>query len=71
MNATKKTVGLAGMTAGRPSKKTVMSLEDIEPTERINIEVSASQKRKFKIHSAKTGLSYSQLVRQFIDGLPE
>lgn len=63
---------MAGLSASRPSKvKQSMSLAETEAIERIHIEVTASQKEKFKIHSARTKQTYSQLVRQFIDNLPE
>lgn len=72
MNAVKKTGGMAGLSAGRPSKvKQSMQLADTEPVERIHIEVTASQKEKLKIYSARSKQTYSQLVRQFIDNLPE
>lgn len=72
MTAAKKIGGMAGLSAGRPSKvRQSMQLADAEAMERIHIEVTASQKEKFKVYSARTRQTYSQLVRQFIDSLPD
>jgi hypothetical protein len=72
MATSKSSGGMAGLMAGRPSKvKQSMQLADTEPVERIHIEVTAAQKEKLKIYSAKTKRTVSQILRQFIDDLPE
>ena len=59
------------LSAGRPSAARAMSVEDTEALTRINAQITESQKRKLKIYSAQTGKSFTDIIRAWIDALPE
>lgn len=61
------------LSAGRPSaRKAVMVMaDDDEPLVRINVELTVAARQKLKMHALKNRKTISQLIRGFVDTLPE
>jgi hypothetical protein len=62
-----------GLGAGRPSEKRKVSMADEMPADlvRINAQVSTAHREKLKIYCVKNKTSITDLLRDFIDKLPE
>lgn len=64
-----------GLTAGRPSaaKKPALlqELAGQGKTVRVNFELEEAEHIKLKIHAAKQGRTISDLLREFVSGLPK
>ncbi|KQQ82792.1 hypothetical protein [Arthrobacter sp. Leaf137] len=66
---------LENLSPGRPSAakskdKLMQSLEDVEPTRRVNFELAASNHQKLRIQAAKRSLSIKKFLTAYIDTLP-
>lgn len=48
-----------------------MVMADDEPLVRINVELTAAARQKLKMHAIKSRKTISQLIRGFVDGLPD
>ncbi|MBG6218627.1 hypothetical protein IWX75_003114 [Arthrobacter sp. CAN_A6] len=67
---------LGNLGPGRPSAakskdKLMQSLEDVEPTRRVNFELAASKHQKLRIQAAKRGMSIKDFLTAYIDSLPD
>ena len=49
----------------------MQSLEDVEPTRRVNFELAASKHQKLRIQAAKRGMSIKDFLTAYIDSLPD
>lgn len=68
--STKKT----NLSPVRPStRKEAMAklMADDEPLVRINVELTVAARTKLKMHALKNRKTISQLIRDFVDGLPD
>lgn len=64
------------LTAGRPSAgrsaATLASLADTGAgRKRVNFDVSEQQHRKLKMHAAREGVSITDLLKAYVDQLPD
>ena len=60
------------LSAGRPSaRKAAISMADKEPLVRINVELPAAARAKLKMHALKNDRTISDLIRAYIDKLPD
>lgn len=67
---------LGNLGPGRPSaskskEQLMKSLEDVEPTRRVNFELVASKHQKLRIQAAKRGQSIKDFLTAYIDSLPD
>ncbi|MEG9250219.1 hypothetical protein V6S67_19175 [Arthrobacter sp. Soc17.1.1.1] len=47
------------------------SLEDEEPTRRVNFELASTKHQKLRIQAAKRGMSIKDFLTAYIDSLPD
>ena len=61
-----------GLSAKQPSKqKAAISMADTELPVRINVELPPAARAKLKMHALKKGKTISDLIRAYIDKLPD
>nr|WP_298058896.1 plasmid partition protein ParG [uncultured Halomonas sp.] len=67
------------LSAGRPSgsvtnkrkEATLASLADKPAMKRVNVDVTYEEHQKLKIHAVKEGKTISEVLRDYVAGLPE
>ncbi|KNC20440.1 hypothetical protein AC792_00520 [Arthrobacter sp. RIT-PI-e] len=57
--------------AGKSKDKLMQSLEDVEPTRRVNFELVVSKHQKLRIQAAKRGMSIKDFLTAYIDSLSD
>jgi hypothetical protein len=67
---------LGNLGPGRPSAtkskdQLLRSLEDEEPTRRVNFDLAVTKHQKLRIQAAKNGVSIKDFLTAYIDSLPD